>query len=192
MEDLQLDMNKRYSYADYLTWFDDKRRELIDGFIKMMTPAPARNHQEVLTNLFRDISYFLKKKKCKIYTAPFDVRLPVNDKENEKTYNVVQPDICIICDKTKLDEKGCIGAPDMIIEIVSPSSSERDVKDKYALYEKVGVKEYWIVYPAEKTISVFKLKEGKYILDAMYAGKDKIQPGIFKGALTIQLDEIFE
>ena len=191
METLDLDLQKRYSYADYLSWMDDKRRELIDGFIKLMTPAPARKHQKISGNLFREISLYLKNKKCQVYSAPFDVRLPKDSMQPDKIYNVVQPDISVICDPKKLDDRGCIGAPDLIIEIISPATSKRDVHEKYLLYEKSGVLEYWIVYPHEKTVSVFKLKEKKYHLDAMYAGNDEILPGIFND-LVIKLEEIFE
>jgi len=157
--ELQLDLTKRYNFADYLTWADDKRRELIDGFIKMMTPAPSTNHQRIEISLAREISWFLKKKKCEVFIAPFDVRLlnSGNEKENEKIFTIVQPDICVICDRSKLDEKGCVGSPDMIVEIVSPSNTKHDTEDKFRLYEKHGVREYWIVFPYEKTINVFLL-----------------------------------
>jgi Uma2 family endonuclease len=162
--ELQLDLNKRYTYADYLTWLDDKRRELIDGFVKLMSPAPSTSHQQIEIRIASDIRVYLKKKKCKVFVSPFDVRLPSNgEKEGDKIFTVVQPDICIICDLSKLDEKGCLGAPDMIIEITSNSNTKHDVETKFQLYQKNRVREYWIVFPYEKTIIVNLLnKSGKY------------------------------
>ena len=112
--ELVLDLKKRYSYADYLTWADDRMRELIDGFIKSMSPAAGLKHQEVIGILIRDFGIYIKKNKgkCKVFPAPFDVRLPVNgERENDKIYNVVQPDICIVCDMSKLDRRGCLERP---------------------------------------------------------------------------------
>ena len=193
METLNLDLTKRYTYADYLTWLDDKRRELINGFIKLMSPAPKRIHQEVESKLFLVIGSFLQKnKKCKIYPAPFDVRLPKKDeKQDEKIYTVVQPDLSIICDPDKLDDRGCIGPPDMIVEITSPKTVDRDVNEKFTIYEQSGVKEYWIVYPQEQSISVFVLEGSKYKFKGMYAGKRQIKVHIFDD-LFIKLEDIFE
>ena len=192
METLTLNLNKRYTYADYLTWFDDKRRELIDGFINFMA-GPLRKHQEASGILFNKIFNLLKNKKCKVYSAPFDVRLPINgETENGEIYNVVQPDIVVICDPNKLDDKGCIGAPDLIVEILSPSTSKKDLKDKYRLYEKSGVKEYWIAYPDLKNINAFILnKKNKYELTGMYVEGDKISPSMFP-ELKIDITEVFE
>lgn len=194
METLQLDLNKRYTYADYLTWMDDKRRELIDGFVKLMTPAPAKRHQTISSNLHIILGVYLKKKKrCKIFHAPFDVRLPENgEKEGNKIYTVVQPDICIICDPAKLDERGCLGAPDMIIEILSKHNSKHDVKTKYQLYERHKVQEYWIIHPYEQTVQVFLLNnEGKYQLAGMYAEDEKVKVNVLKD-LYVDLAEVFE
>ena len=189
-----VDVTKRYSYADYLSWIDNKRRELFNGLIKMMTPAPSRVHQRVASNLHRELSWYLKRKKCRVFFAPFDVRLPNNgEKDNDKIFTVVQPDISIICDLEKLDEAGCIGAPDMIIEIVSPSNSKRDVEEKFQLYQQHGVKEYWIVFPYEKTVNVFILNDKqKYELVGMYAEDAKIPVNCFNGDLIIDLTEIFD
>jgi Uma2 family endonuclease len=192
METLNLDLNKRYTYADYLTWLDDKRRELYNGFIKLMTPAPSRKHQKVSTKFTRIIDNFLTGRDCEIYHAPFDVRLYNGSKKDEKIDTVVQPDICVICDLSKLDERGCLGAPDFIIEIVSPGNSKKDVKDKFEIYQKYGVREYWIVNPNDENVSVFVLdEEGKYQLKSMYAGDEKIPVNIFTGDLEIDMAEVF-
>jgi Uma2 family endonuclease len=192
--DLNLDLTKRYTFADYLTWMDDKRRELFYGFIKMMTPAPKRIHQEITRELILVLGNYLKKKKCKVFSAPFDVRLPSNgEKADDKIETVVQPDISIICDLSKLDDKGCIGAPDMIIEIASESNSKNDVEDKFRIYEKHGVTEYWIVFPYEKTVNVFILNQsGKYEMVGMFAENSKVPVNIFSGDLMVDLADIFE
>ena len=193
METLNLDLNKRYSYADYLTWMDDKRRELYDGFINLMTPAPSRKHQELSVNLTRVFGNFLFDKDCKLYHAPSDVRLPkTRNIKNDIIYTVVQPDIYVVCDLSKLDDRGCLGAPDFIIEIVSAKNSKRDIKDKFEIYQEHGVCEYWIVNPNDENVNVFVLDDkGKYQLKGMYAGDDKIQVNIFDGDLEVDLTEVF-
>jgi len=193
MQTLELDLTKRYTYADYLTWLDNQRRELYNGFIKLMSPAPRRMHQNIAGNLYRPISNYLFRKNCKVYFSPFDVRLPIKNKQNDsEIYTVVQPDLCIICNPEKLDDKGCIGAPDMIIEIISKSSAKNDAIEKYKIYEEAGVLEYWIVYPETGLVHVFLLENGKFQLKKIYASDDKIEVHIFKGELIIDLNEIFE
>jgi len=193
MNTIELDLTKRYTFADYLTWFDDIRRELIDGLVKLMSPAPLRKHQRISWILSMKIGNFLNMKKCQAYYSPFDVRLPKNgEKGDNEIYTVVQPDICIICDLSKLDDRGCLGAPDMIIEIVSTGNPKHDVETKYKLYEQHGVREYWIVFPYEKTVSVFVLSEkGKYENVGMYADDSKVKVNIFED-LYIDLAEVFE
>ena len=191
---LDLDVNKRYTYADYLTWLDDKRRELIDGFYHLMS-GPLRRHGRVSLKLSVRIDTFIEKNKgkCHIYTAPFDVRLPLHGStDDDKVYDVVQPDICVICDMTKLDDKGCIGAPDIIVEVLSPSTYKYDWNYKFNLYEKAGVREYWIVDPRSKLANVFILQSnGKYDEGTVYESGQKAPVSIFEG-LEIDLDEIFE
>ncbi len=192
--ELVLDTNKRYTFADYLTWIDEKRRELIDGIVKRMSPAPATNHQRASLNVASEIRIRLKKSKCQIFVAPFDVRLLENqsDTTSDKIYTVVQPDICVICDPKKIDERGCLGAPDMIAEIVSPGNAKHDVEVKFALYEKHGVREYWLVFPHEKSISTFILDEnGKYQHAGMYAGDSQIPLRISEN-ISIDLAEVFD
>jgi len=193
METLNLDLTKRYTYADYLTWLDDKRRELINGIVQLMSPAPRRKHQSISSLLNYFIVNYLKNKKCDVYTAPFDVRLPKNgEKGDDKIYTVVQPDISIICDLEKLDDRGCIGAPDLIVEILSPSTAKKDINDKFILYQECGVKEYWIVNPNDENINVFFLdKKGKYQLVGMYAGDMDIKVNIFDD-FKINAKDIFQ
>ncbi len=195
MQLLNLDMSKRYSYADYLTWADNVRRELYEGFIKLMSPAPSSIHQDISLNLERYFINFLYKKKCKFYHAPSDVRFP-KDKTNtddKLTYTVVQPDIYVVCDLAKIDKRGCLGAPDLIIEIVSAGNSKRDIKDKFKIYEEYGVREYWIVFPNDELVYVYLLDEtGKYKEKDIYERGDKIPVNIFNGDLEIDLNEVFE
>jgi Uma2 family endonuclease len=161
----QLDLKASYTYADYLMWQFKERVELIKGKIFKMSPAPSSFHQDISGNLFFELRNFINKGSCKLYAAPFDVRL-INIKESTADHQittVVQPDLCVICDRSKIDEKGCIGAPDLIIEILSPGNSKKEMDIKYDLYEENGVQEYWIVNPSEKTIAIFVLQNEKYI-----------------------------
>jgi len=192
--ELSLDLNKRYTYADYLTWLDEKARELINGFIKMMA-APRVEHAEIIKNIYRhfDSIVFKNKGKCKVFFAPFDVRFPKKgETADDKIDTVVQPDICVICDLSKLDERGCCGAPDMIVEVLSLSTYKKDVTEKFVLYETSGVKEYWIVHPKDKGIHVFLLQEdGKYDGGTMYEAKGTIPVHVFDN-YCIDLKDIFE
>ena len=191
---LALDESKRYTYADYLTWLDDKRRELIDGFIHLMS-GPLRKHARVSQKINIKIGTFIERKKgkCHVYYAPFDVRLPLHGStDDDKIYNVVQPDICVVCDMSKLDEKGCIGAPDLIMEVLSPSTLKYDWNYKYNLYESAGVREYWIVDPQTKIIYAFLLQpDGRYDLGTVYECNQKAPVHMLEG-LEIDLNELFE
>jgi Uma2 family endonuclease len=161
----QLDLNGSYTYADYLLWQFSERVELIKGKIFKMSPAPNRIHQEISMSLTSSLLQVLKNQPYKFYAAPFDVRL-INFKKStadNHIITVVQPDLCVICDKTKLDDRGCIGAPDLIIEILSPGNSKKEMDIKYDLYEENKVKEYWIVNPITQTVSVFVLENNKYV-----------------------------
>jgi len=191
--ELVLDVTKRYSYADYLTWADDKMRELIDGFIRIMSPAPGSIHQEINVNLISLLHRIVKKNKgtCKVYTAPFDVRLPQNgEKSDHQIYTVVQPDICVVCDPAKIDKRGCIGAPDLIVEIQSASTSKFDLNEKFYLYESFGVREYWVVFPYEECVEVFLLQpDGKYDKGTHYE-QGNVPVHIFNGC-EIKMTDIF-
>lgn len=160
----QLDPNGSYTYADYLLWQFEERVELLRGKIRKMA-APNRRHQGIATGLTRLFANALWKSPCKVYVAPFDVRLTrFSVAKNKDVTTVVQPDLCVICDPAKLDDRGCNGAPDLIIEILLPGNSRTEMKDKYELYQDAGVLEYWITDPTEKMIQVFKLnEEGRYI-----------------------------
>jgi Uma2 family endonuclease len=161
----QLDPNGSYTYADYLLWQFKERVELIKGKISLMSPAPNRKHQDISMATTLILAKFLKNKECKMYAAPFDVRL-INYKSStndNKIISVVQPDLCVICDISKLDDKGCLGAPDLIIEILSPGNSNIEMDIKFDLYQENRIKEYWIVNPTDETVYIYVLENDKYI-----------------------------
>lgn len=153
---------EHHTYADYCRWPDGVRYELVDGRAHAMSPAPSSRHQEVLGELFRQIADALDGKPCRAYLAPFDVRLPRGDESDDAIETVVQPDLSVICDRSKIDERGCRGAPDWIIEVLSPSTAGHDMIVKRALYEREGVREYWIVHPTDRVVTIHTLVAGAY------------------------------
>ena len=191
----QLDLRKQYTYADYLTWQFRERVELIRGKVVKMPPAPGTAHQRISGNLHRIISTFLLGNQCEVFTAPFDVRLPLTpDKQSDdKIDTVAQPDLSIICDPAKIDERGCNGAPDWIIEILSQSTSQVDLTDKYDIYQHAGVREYWIVHPHEGTVLAYRLNEqGRYELLRItpFVRGEEAPVGVFPG-FSLPLSEVF-
>ena len=186
----QIDPNGTYTYADYLTWRFKERIELLWGKIFKMAPAPDTNHQVISGALFTEISIFLKRKTCKVFSAPIDVRLPIlNEQGMENT--VVQPDICVVCDLDKIDQRGIKGAPDIVVEIVSKNSVKKDLHEKYELYEKTGVKEYWIVQPGDNVLTIYVLEQGKYRPGKQLTLGDIATSSILHG-LELDLNEIFQ
>jgi len=182
---------EKYTYGDYLNWSENETWEIIDGVPYLMSPAPSRIHQEIIGELFLQIGNYLRGKSCKVYVAPFDVVLIEKNEKEEDSMNVVQPDITIVCDKEKLNDKGCKGSPDMVIEIVSPSTASQDYVKKLNLYEKYGIKEYWIVNHKNNNIFVYTLdNNGQYSEVQVYNIKDEISVGIFD-KLVIDLKQIF-
>ncbi len=181
-----------WSYADYLTWDDGQRWELIDGIAYAMSPAPGVNHQRIAGKLYKPFSIHLEGKPSEPFFSPFDVRFSEKPNASDNYIDtVVQPDILVVCDKTRLDERGCNGAPELIIEITSPSTAKMDLTIKFDLYQKHGVKEYWIVHPSEKTVMVFKLQEtGLYGVPDRYADDGKVAVPLL-GDLIVDLKEVF-
>ncbi|MFN3883585.1 MAG: Uma2 family endonuclease [Rhodocyclaceae bacterium] len=151
-----------HTYADYRQWPAGVRYELVDGVAYAMGPAPSRRHQEVVGEVFRQIAEALEDSPCRPYIAPFDVRLPRGKESDDEIDTVVQPDISVICDKKKLDEQGCRGAPDWIIEVLSPASAGHDQIVKRGLYERVGVREFWLIHPTDRIVSIYLLERGAY------------------------------
>ena len=184
-------IDTKYSYADYLTWNDDGRWEIIDG-VAYSLASPSDIHQEILGELFAEFRNYLKGKKCRAYVAPFDVSLPSEKQDgNDKIYDVVQPDIIIVCDKEKISRKGCKGSPDIVIEILSPSTASKDCLRKRILYEKNKINQYWIIDPDEQEVYILKLAgHGMYGHPERYGKEDKIKVENFEG-LEIDLKLIF-
>jgi Uma2 family endonuclease len=176
----QLEENGIYSYADYLTWRLKERLELIKGKIMRMSPAPGTYHQRVSLRLTNMLSKQFEEHACELFVAPFDVRLLDKKKSNSDNdiYTVVQPDLCVICDASKIDEKGCLGAPDLIIELLSPGNSNKEMKIKFDLYQEAAVKEYWMVNLSEKYILRY------YLICSHFVG---LQPLIETEILTSPL-----
>ena len=180
----------RYTFADCLTWGEDERIEIINGEAIMMAP-PTRIHQEISGELFRQLANFLEGKKCKVYAAPFAVRL--FEKEGDTPDDVdtmVEPDISVVCDHDKLDEHGCKGAPDLVVEILSPSTQRHDRLVKLDLYQRAGVREYWIVSPNEKAVQVFLLDGGLMQPHEVYGKEDIAKVNVLEGCF-MELSKLF-
>jgi len=178
--------DKRYTYAEYCTWDDDIRWELIDGYAYMMAPSPSQSHQSTSGNLASQLHSFLKGKQCKVFAAPFDVRLNADAEDD----TVVQPDLIVVCDMSKLDGKACVGAPDLAVEILSKSSTRYDRTSKFNRYLKAGVREYWIIDPDSKTLAVHILKESEYVTHA-YSDTDTAPVHVLDGC-NIDLADVFD
>ena len=179
------------TYADYLKWDDGERWELIDGFAYNMTPAPSRMHQKISVELTFQFMSYLRNTRCSMYAAPFDVRLYENDDAADAVTTVVQPDLSVICDPSKLDDRGCKGCPDLVVEILSPATARKDTKEKFERYERAGVREYWIADPSAKTVTVFKrLDGGLFGRPDVYGHEERIKVGIFED-LEIDLQPVF-
>ena len=154
-----LDLTRQYTYADYLTWRFTERVELLRGWVTRMAPAPGTYHQRVSREVFLAIGNFFAVRRCEAFSAPFDVRLP----RTTGGETVVQPDICVVCDADKLTERGCTGAPDWVIEILSPANAPREMREKYALYEEAGVREYWVIEPSNGLVLRYELRDGTFV-----------------------------
>jgi len=191
MAQAAINRDAKYTYADYLRWSDDERWELIDGIAYNMTPAPSREHQRVSGELFLQFGNHLRGKKCVVYGAPFDVRLPAPGETDLTASTVVQPDLVVVCDPAKLDEKGCKGAPDLVVEILSLATAAKDLKEKFVLYERVGVEEYWIVHPVEQAVTVYRRgPDGLYRRPSVYTAGDRVSIA-FLPDLEIDLAAVF-
>jgi Uma2 family endonuclease len=185
----ELDLTKQYTYADYLLWHFSERVELINGYIVKMSPAPNRFHQRVSSNINAIFYSNFRKHSCNFYAAPFDVRLPIPSKR--KDTSVVKLDFCVICDASNLNDAGCNGAPDLVIEILSPNNSKHDLDTKFKLYEEAKVLEYWIVEPVEKMILVYTLINGKYIGLPPQIEGNKLESPLFP-EIQVAIKEVFE
>ncbi|GHV50994.1 hypothetical protein FACS1894216_04180 [Synergistales bacterium] len=185
-------LDERYTYGDYKTWDDDTRWELIDGEAFCMSPGASNYHQLLLGALYKKLANHFDGKKCKVYVAPFDVLLPNGDEDDDDIVNVVQPDIMIVCDRSKIHFRGIIGAPDVIFEILSPSTSKRGMSVKLKLYERSGVREYFVVDPYGESVTAFgENNGGRFSKETVYSASDVLKFGTF-AELEIPLTQIFE
>ena len=191
MELSDLDLSKKYSYADYLMWQFKERVEIIKGQLFNMSPAPSRKHQKIAGILNFEVHSYFNHKTCEVYPAPFDVRLSKKESSEEQVWTVVQPDLCVVCDLEKLDDRGCLGAPDLVVEILSPGNSKREMREKYEIYEESGVKEYWLVNYQEGTVLVYILNEnGRFIGLQPYTEDQELTSHLFP-ELSIDLKNVF-
>lgn len=182
--------DERCTYADILAWDEDKRAEIINGEVFMVS-APSPRHQEISIRIERQLDNFLEGKRCKFYHAPMDVRLFEKDGDGpEDVDTVVQPDISVVCDSSKIDHLGCKGAPDLVIEVLSPSTRRHDQLVKLNLYQQAGVREYWVVDPANTSIQVFLLEDGRYTIKDFGADKDILRVNVLEGCF-IDLAKVF-
>ncbi len=181
---------ERCTFADILAWDEKDRAEIIDGEVIMMAP-PARIHQEILTEITRQLANFLEGKRCKVYPSPFAVRLFEKDGDSpEDVDTMVEPDISIVCDRDKLDKHGCKGAPDMVVEILSPSTQRNDRLVKLGLYQRAGVREYWIVNPEDQTVQVFTLSNGLLLPREVYDWEGVAKVNVLDGCF-VELAKVF-
>jgi Uma2 family endonuclease len=182
---------KKISYADYLTWDEEQRCEVLDGEIISMSPSPTPKHQDILRELTIELGTYLRGKDCKIFTSPLDVCL-FADKSipHNNIKNWVEPDLIVVCDKDKIGEKRILGAPDLVIEILSPSTAKNDRVLKFHAYEKAGVKEYWIIDPFNQTVEVYLHDEDSLKREGIYFNDDTMPVNLFKD-FNIDLQDIF-
>jgi Uma2 family endonuclease len=190
MKFAELDLNKVYTYADYFKWKFEERVELIKGKIFRMSPAPSTIHQKLCGEISGQIWSCLRDKKCQVFSAPFDVRLPRKSSDDKEIYTVLQPDVCVICDPAKLDKRGCLGAPDIVVEVLSPGNNAKELKNKYEVYEEAGVKEYWIVQPQYCSFVQYKLENGKYQPSRQLTTGDVVTTDILEG-FVLDLTALF-
>ena len=186
-----LPLEKRYTYADLLSWEEDVRYELYDGY-PMALASPTDTHQEISGRLFLQLSSCLHGKKCKVYYAPLDVRIFEQDGDSPWDVNtVLQPDLLVVCNAEKVDRRGVHGAPDLVIEILSKSTRRLDMLNKYNIYQRAGVREYWIVDPEVRTVTVHTLEDGVYRSPAaLYRADASVPVGVLEGC-EVDLRTVF-
>ncbi len=189
----QLDLTKQYSYADYLAWRFEERVELIKGWIMRMA-SPSRAHQFAAARLFRAIDGFFSNHPCEVYFAPTDVMFLNKEqisKNNKDIYTVLIPDLFVICDLEKMQDGGCLGAPDLVVEILSPGNTKKEMKYKYEIYEEHGVKEYWVVHPIDNNIVIHTLQDnGKYQASKYFTDEDILVSALFPD-FSMDLSNVF-
>jgi Uma2 family endonuclease len=181
---------RHFTYKDYKLWPDDERWELIDGAAYLMA-APNRPHQEVVGEVFRDLANFLRGKTCRVYVSPFDVLLPAFDGQDEDEVDtVVQPDVAVFCDPEKLTDKGATGAPDLAVEVLSPWTMKKDLSEKFRAFERAGVREYWVIDPAHRTLMAYVRVGDRFGDGALFPSQSKVSSAVVEG-FDLPLSEVF-
>jgi len=172
-------------------WTFEERLELIKGRIFKMSPAPNSIHQIISASLFNALYNHLKGNQCRVFYAPFDVRLTTRSIDDKDIITVVQPDICVICDRKKYDDKGGIGSPDIVVEILSPGNNKKELQNKYEVYEESGILEYWIIHPLLNTFLKYTLTNGQFQASKLLTIGDYVTTPILPG-FVLSLDDLFE
>ncbi|HEY2421141.1 MAG TPA: Uma2 family endonuclease [Neobacillus sp.] len=185
---MQQNENKRFTFQDYLKWDDSKRYEIFSGE-PMLLAAPSRKHQGIVSFLMAEFNFHLRSKKCKVFPSPFAVRFSETDEYNQAD-TVFEPDISVICNEGQLDEYGAKGAPTLVVEVLSPSTSRNDRVRKYNTYQRFGVKEYWIVDPLNETVEIYTWEDGLFQRWNAYGREDAVSSKQFDG-LTLSGEEMF-
>jgi len=183
---------RKYSYAEYMFLDEDFLCEVLDGEIISMSPSPTPKHQDVVDELTAEFKMFLRGKECMAFSSPIDVCLfAEHEMKYEEIKDWVQPDLIVVCDRSKIGEKNIIGAPDLVIEVLSPSTTKNDRLIKYKNYEKAGVREYWIVDPYHMSVEVYELNKNSFDRTGIYLKEDNLNVGILEG-FSINLGNIFK
>lgn len=191
MQLADLDLNKLYTYADYYKWRFEERVELIKGKLFKMSPAPNPNHQLLAGAIHTQLAIYLTGKPCKVFFAPFDVRFTRKHSASDDTITtVLQPDVCVVCDPSKIDSRGCVGAPDIVVEVLSPGNNAKELKNKYEIYEDSGVKEYWIVSPQDQTFFAYTHVDGKFQPSGLKTAGDVVESAVLPG-FSLDLSDLF-
>lgn len=178
----------RYTYADYCRWNDDQRWELIDGVAYLMAPAPTPVHQIIAFEIAHQIRNALQDKPCTVLVSPIDVRLPKPGQADDQVDTVVQPDVLVVCDPAKIDPRGVKGAPDWLVEVLSPSTASHDQIRKRQVYEHAGVLEYWLVHPVDRVLTIYRLDQGRYGVPDIRELTGETPIGVLNGITVVWAD----
>ncbi len=175
--------SSHHTYGDYLGWPEDLRYELVDGEAYLMAPAPDLEHQDIAGELYYQLRQALGDGPCRPFVTPVDVRLPKADEADEQIDTVVQPDVLVVCDVSRLDRRGVRGAPDVVVEVLSPSTAFHDHGRKRRIYERAGVQEYWLVHPIDRMVTIYRLVNGEYGKPAVQELKGETAVGVLPGVV---------
>lgn len=186
---LALRDDRYHTYADYLAWPEDLRYELIDGTAYLMAPAPTLEHQDVVGEIYFQLRQALEGKSCRAFVAPIDVRLPKADEADDQVDTVLQPDVLVVCDPSRLDRRGVRGAPDLVVEVLSSATASHDHVWKRRVYERSGVREYWLVHPIDRMITVYRLRDGEYGKPEVLELTGETAVGVLPG-VSVRWDEL--